>query len=208
MKTESEFHYPNRMGRILLQAIEEILGTQGMHAVLHLAGQAETIDDLPADNLELKVPFSHISGIQIALENLYGPCAGRGVATRVGRVSFPYLLRDFRSEMGLTNLAFRMLPMPARILKVCEALAELFNTLTDQRVKLEHDKVNIYWQIERCPYCWSRQAEEPVCSLAVGLLQEALHWACSGRHFNVEETSCLAAGDGKCTFVITQTPLS
>ena len=208
MKTETEFRYPNRMGRMLLQAIEEILGTPGMLAVLNLAGQEEFFDHLPADDLELQVPFSHISGLQVALENLYGASAGRGVATRVGRASFTYLLRAFRSELGLMNLAFRMLPMPARILRVCEALAELFNTHTDQRVTLEHDKVNIYWQIDRCPYCWSRQAQEPVCSLAVGLLQEALHWACSGRNFNVEETSCLAAGDGKCTIVITQSPLS
>lgn len=206
MITMPEFHYPNRMGRILLQAMEEILGTSGMNAVLHLAGLCEYVDHLPADDLELKVPFQHVSGLQIALETLYGACAGRGVATRIGRASFNHGLREFGSELGLTKLAFRMLPMPARILRLCEALAELFNKFSDQQVRLEIGEGTISWQIERCAYCWDRQAEEPVCSLAVGLLQEAVSWAGSGKHFEVRETSCLAAGDGMCSILIKQNP--
>ena len=41
----------------------------------------------------------------------------------------------------------------------------------------------------------SDKAYDPVCHLAVGLLQEALYWVSGGKVFNVEEKTCIAAGD-------------
>ena len=78
----------------------------------------------------------------------------------------------------------------------------------DQRVRLDEHDGKLYWIIERCPLCWERKAAEPVCHLAVGLLQEALYWLSGGKIFNVEEIACLARGDQACTILIDQTPLS
>lgn len=208
MNSNTELHYTNRMGRFLLQGMEEILGREGMNAVLLRSGLSEYIEHLPADDLELKVPFSHVSRLQVSLEEEYGKRAGQGVAIRIGRAGFKYGLREFGSILGITNPAFKMLPIPARVLRLSEALAELFNKFTDQQVNLEHNNEQISWHIERCAYCWERQADEPVCFLAVGLLQEALDWACSGRQFEVRETGCRATGDETCTIVIKQRPVS
>jgi predicted hydrocarbon binding protein len=202
------FYYPNRMGRIILLAMEEILSHNGVNAVLNLAGLSEYIDRYPPHNQDLKVPFSHVSAMQAALESAYGPRAGRGLALRVGRACFKYGLREFGPELGLTDLAFRLLPLPMRLKQGSEAFAALFNNFTDQRVRLEYDEECIYWLIEQCPLCWGRQADAPVCSLAVGLLQEALYWVSAGKYFQVEEKSCLATGDSKCTIVINLTPMS
>jgi hypothetical protein len=38
-------------------------------------------------------------------------------------------------------------------------------------------------------------------------LQEALFWLSGGKVFNVEEKTCIAAGDETCTIVIDQTPM-
>ncbi len=202
------YYYPNRMGRIVLLALEEILGHNGVNAVLNLAGLSDYIDHYPPHNQDLKIPFVHVSAIQTALESVYGPRAGRGLALRAGRACFKYGLREFGPELGLTDLAFRLLPLPVRLQNGSEAFAALFNNLTDQKVRLEHDEKFIYWNIERCPLCWGRQAEGPVCMLAVGLLQEALYWVSAGKNFQVEEKSCLACGDSACTIVIDQTPMS
>lgn len=201
------FYYPNRMGRIILLAMEEILSHNGVNAVLNVAELPEYIDRYPPHNQDLEVPFDHISAMQVSLENIYGPRAGRGLALRVGRACFKYGLREFGPELGLTDLAFRLLPLSTRLKQGSQAFAALFNNFTDQRVRLEYDQEHIYWHIERCPLCWGRQADGPVCSLAVGLLQEALYWVSAGKYFQVEEKSCLAAGDSTCTIVINQTPL-
>jgi predicted hydrocarbon binding protein len=41
----------------------------------------------------------------------------------------------------------------------------------------------------------------------VGLLQEALYWVSGGKVFNVEEKTCIAAGDKVCTIEIDQSPI-
>jgi predicted hydrocarbon binding protein len=110
-------------------------------------------------------------------------------------------------QMGLTEMAFRLLPLPAKLQAGVKAFAELFNKFTDQQVRVEEEDGKILWHIERCPLCWERSAHDPVCHLAVGLLQEALYWVSGGKVFNVEEKTCIAAGDSACTIEIDQSPI-
>ncbi len=217
MTSEKTYYYPNRMGRIMLQAMEEILGHSGVNAVLKLADLPDYINNYPPYNHDLSFSFDHISRLQKGLEAAYGPRSGRGLALRMGRASFKYGLREFGPELGLTDLAFRLLPLPGKIKTGSEALAALFNHFTDQRVRLERDEKFIYWHIERCPLCWERisastvgkmEADGPCCHLAVGLLQEALYWISAGRYFEVHEEKCIACGDDACTILIDQTPMS
>jgi predicted hydrocarbon binding protein len=202
------YFYPNRMGRVILLAMDEILGRSGVNAVLHLAGLPGYINEYPPYNQDMRFPFEHISRLQVALENEFGPRAGRGLALRVGRACLKYGLLEFGPELGLTDLAFRMLPLQAKLIAGSEAFAALFNKFTDQRVNLRKDAQTITWQIERCPVCWERQSETPCCHLAVGLLQEALFWISAGRIFEAEEKTCVACGDSACTIVINRTPMS
>ena len=146
---KQSYYYPNRMGRVILQAMEEILGHSGVNAVLNLANLPEYINDYPPYNQDLCFPFKHISQLQVGLEAAYGPRAGRGLAVRVGRACLKYGLREFGPELGLTDLAFRLLPLQTKIKNGSEAFAALFNNFTDQRVRLERDEKYIYWHIER-----------------------------------------------------------
>ncbi|MBM3151227.1 MAG: 4-vinyl reductase [Chloroflexi bacterium] len=198
--------YPNRMGRIILLAMEEVIGRNGLNAVLNLAALPRYIGDYPPHNQDLDIPFDTIARLHNALERSYGPRGGRGLALRAGRACLKYGLREFGPELGLTDLAFRLLPLPAKIKVGSEAFAGFFNHFTDQRVRLETDSHFIHWVIERCPLCWGRQTDSPACHLAVGLLQEALYWVSGGKHFNVEETHCIARGDPACRIVIDQVP--
>ena len=202
------YFYPNRMGRIIFLALEEILGRSGINAVLNQAGLPEYIDRFPLYNQDWEFPFEHISRIQTALEDAFGPRGGRGLALRAGRACFKYGLREFGPELGLTDLAFRLQPLPLKVKNGCEALASLFNRFTDQPVCLEMDKEHIHWQVERCPLCWGRRTDEASCHLIVGLLQEALYWVSGGKYFQVEETRCIARGDSTCTIVIDMEPVS
>jgi predicted hydrocarbon binding protein len=208
MMPATAYHYPNRMGRIVLLAMDEIIGHKSVNAVLNLANLPNYVDSYPPYNQDLSFPFEHISSIQCSLENMYGPQAGRGLAMRVGRATFKFGLREFGPALGLTDMAFRLLPLPTKLKNGSEAFAALFNQFTDQRVHLERDEKYIYWHIERCPLCWERQADGPCCHLAVGLLQEALFWVSGGKYFEMEEQKCVACGDSACTIVINQTPMS
>jgi predicted hydrocarbon binding protein len=207
MTISETFFYPNRMGRIILFSMEDVMGRNGVNALLKLASLASLIENYPADNADLAFPFDTISRITGMLEHAYGPHGGRGLSMRIGRSCFNYGVRQYSAQMGLTEMAFRLLPLPAKISAGAKAFARLFNDLTDQRVRVEEEDGKLLWHIERCPLCWERRATEPVCHLAVGVLQEALYWLSGGKVFNVEEKTCIAAGDETCTIEIDKTPI-
>lgn len=203
----AEYNYPNRMGRIILLSMEEVMGQNGVNAILKLGTLHSLINNYPPDNSELKFSFTTVKNLTEMLEQAYGPHGGRGLAVRVGRACFNYGVRQYGTQLGLTEMAFRLLPLPNKLSAGATAFAELFNKFTDQRVRIENQDEKIFWHIERCPLCWERKAVDPVCHLAVGLLQEALYWLSGGKVFNVEEKTCIAAGDDTCTIEIDKTPI-
>jgi predicted hydrocarbon binding protein len=201
------YHYPNKMGRIILMAMEEVLGRNGINAVLNLSDLSRLINCYPPNNLDLKFTFQDLGKTQTALEDLYGPLGGRGVALRCGRASFKYGLREFGPLLGITDLAFRLLPLNEKLSTGLGVFADVFNRFSDQRVRLEETPDRFLWHIERCPICWGRHTDSPACNLAVGILQEALYWVSAGKRFLVEETHCIALGDPACTIVIEKQPV-
>jgi hypothetical protein len=202
------YYYPNQMGRIVLLAMEEVIGRNSVNAVLNLASLPQWINNYPPGNRALQVPFEMIGRLQSALEKAYGPRAGHGIALRTGRACFRHGLREFGPLVGLTDLAFRLLPLPAKLNVGSRSFADVFNKYSDQRVSIEQDRERIYWNIDRCPVCWGRSSDAPACHLAIGVLQEALYWASGGKFFNVEEMQCVAQGDSCCKIVIDKTPMS
>jgi len=196
---------PDRMGRILLLAMEEILGRSGLNALLRSASLAGYID--PPAGRNLAIPFEAIAALQAALEASYGTTAGRGLALRAGRACFKYGLREFGDELGVTALAFRLLPLPSKLETGSQALAALLNDHLGAQITLKKDQTTLSWNIENCPLCWGRRTDGPCCHLAVGVLQDACYWVSGGKTFLVEETRCIAHGDSACTIVIDQQPI-
>ena len=207
MSAES-FYYPQKMGKIILTGMEEVMGSHGVDAVLRLASLEQYIQNYPPDGKEREFPFEMVSLLQSTLEQTYGLRGGRGVALRVGRACFKYGLKEYGSMLGLTEMAFRLLSLPRKLSIGTKSFADLFNKHTDQKVWVEEKENKIFWHIERCPLCWGRTADEPVCHLAVGLLQESLYWISGGKLFDVAETTCIAQGDATCTIVIDPIPFS
>ena len=196
------YYYPNKMGRIILLAMEEILGKNGINAVLNHTNLNQWINHYPSNNLDLAFPFDDLSQIQVGLEEIYGPPGGQGLALRIGQATFKYGLREFGPMLGITDMAFRLLPLPTKLSTGAGIFADTFNKFTDQRVRIEETSDAILWHIDRCPVCWQRNSQSPSCNLAVGILQEALYWISSGKFFNVQEISCIAQGDPTCSIAI------
>jgi predicted hydrocarbon binding protein len=208
MITSETFYYPNRMGRIILLSMEEVMGRNGVNSILKLASLSKFIETYPSDDTMRDFPFQTVGSITEMLEHAYGPHGGRGLALRIGRACFNYGIRQYGTQLGITEMAFRLLPLPMKVSAGAKIFAELFNNFTDQRVSVEDEGSGVLlWHIERCPLCWERKAPDPVCHLAVGLLQEALYWLSGGKVFSVEEKTCIAVGDETCTIAIDQTPM-
>jgi predicted hydrocarbon binding protein len=201
------FYYPNKMARIMLLAMEEVMGRNGVNAVLNLARLKHLVNTLPPNNFDRQVSFDELGAMMTALDEMYGPRGGRGLALRAGRACFEYGLKEFGPVLGIADLAFRLLPLQMKLKVGADVFGETFNKFSDQVVRLGETEDHFVWENVRCPLCWGRHSETPCCFLAVGVLQEALYWVSGGKYFEVNETTCVACGDDVCTILIEKKPL-
>jgi len=74
----TEYFYPERMARIILLAMEEVIGREGVHSVLHLSCLASYADEYPAARSDKTFSFKAVTQLQESLEQFYGPQGGRG----------------------------------------------------------------------------------------------------------------------------------
>ncbi len=205
---ESGYYNSNKFARIFIESIREITGKNGVNAILNYANLSSLVDNYPPDNLDRAFDFAHFSMINQALEEIYGKRGGRGLALRVGRTTFDDVLKDYGALVGVGDLAFRVLPLQAKIWIVVQAMARIFSEKSDQVASVEESDDIYLYTIQQCPVCWGRKDEgRPVCFYIVGLLQEGLHWVSGGKEFRIDESKCIAHGESVCEFVIHKQPI-
>ena len=206
---KSGFYYANKISRITILALENVMGKNGVNAILNLANQKNLIDNYPPDNLGREFDFADFSSINQALEEMYGPRGGRGLALRAGRAAFSSALRNFGALAGASDLAFKVLPLSAKLRIGLPAMARIFSQISDQHSTVEERAHEFIYTIHRCPVCWGRHGvDKPVCYVAAGLLQESLKWVSGGNEFRLNEAHCMAMGDKVCDFIIQKEPIS
>lgn len=204
---KSGYHSPNLAARLYLYALETVLGKSGASAVLNLAGLRNWSPKDDVLETRQDVDFAEFSMIHSALEEMYGPRAGRGLARRIGWSSFHKLLDEFGTLSGVSDLAFKVLPLPAKLKLGFPAMTRVFHALCDHHCISQELNETYLFTIEHCPACWGRKTESPVCYSFLGLLEEGLRWVSGGQYFSVEEVRCIAAGDDACVFQVDKAPL-
>jgi predicted hydrocarbon binding protein len=205
---KSGYYYPNKMVRIYLTAIEEMIGPEAMKAVLSQTNTPELIDNYPPDNLGRAIDFADFSAIGAALEKIYGPRGERGLGLHAGKACFNQGVSEFGSVSGVAELTFKAIPFNTKLKIGLKAMAEAFNTFSDQMTWVDENEEQFVYTIARCPVCWGRTSQKPICYIAAGIIQAGLHWFTGGREFQVDEVACLAVGDEACVFHIGKEPPS
>lgn len=205
---KSGLYNTNTYALVTLKACDEILGTNGVRTILTRAGLQELIDNPPPHNREKSFDFADYSAIMHALEDIYGTRGGRAMGMRIGRATFSDLLANYGAMAGVTDLAFKVLPLPVKLRIGINAMAKVFNMVSDQTTIIEEDEESFYYIVQQCPVCWGRHdVDSPICYAQVGLIKQGLNWVSNGEEFNVREISCRGMGDDTCTFQILKTPL-
>jgi len=206
---KSGYLLPNRLARITLDSVEELLTSKGMESLLTLAHLPYLIGLYPPANLERGFDFAELGALNLGLEEFYGARGGRGLALRVGRTVFANALSHFGALAGVEAVAFKMLPANLKLKVGLGAVARIFTDFSDQISSVEEKPLEFHYLVHRNAVCWGRSAEEkPVCFMMVGILQEALNRISGGREFRVDEAECIATGAKLCRFVIQKEPIS
>lgn len=204
----SGYYLANRLGRILLDSMEECLGPNGLNALLNLGGLGGYINARPPDDIALGFDIADVSSLNRALEMVYGPRGGRGLALRGGRALYGRLTDAFDLPIGFNELAFRLLPVQTRLKIGIPALARLMNQHSDVACRVVDRGSHYDYIVDRCPDCWGREAKVVSCHLTVGLLLEAASALGRSQEFRVVETECRAAGAPACVFRVEKAPIA
>jgi predicted hydrocarbon binding protein len=206
-RPKSGYYYPNLIAKIYLEAIEEIMGVNGMKALLNMAGMQYLIDNYPPGNLRKQFDFADFAHLNEAMEMMYGPRGGRALSLRAGRKAFDQGLKNFGAMVGVADRTFRLLPLSIRLKVGLKAMATAFSSTSDQISYVTEEEDHFVYVIERCPVCWGRHSDSPICHAAMGIIQEGLNWGTGGKQFKTAEVSCIARGDPACNFTISKQPI-
>jgi hypothetical protein len=204
---QSGYYYPNLIAKIYLEAIEEVMGTNGIKALLNMASMKQLIDNYPPGNLSKQFDFADFAHLNEAMELMYGPRGGRALSLRAGRKAFDQGLKNFGPMVGVADVTFRLLPLKLRMKIGLGAMAKAFSSTSDQICHVEEKDDHFLYVIERCPVCWGRHSEAPICHAAMGIIQEGLNWGTGGLKFKTAEETCIARGDPSCNFTISKDPI-
>jgi predicted hydrocarbon binding protein len=191
----------NTIMRQALIASEEVMGTNGLHAVLRTSGLERFINNMPPNDLEPSIKSSEYSGLLQAIENFYGR-GSKGMLRRIGKASFQYGVREQAALLGIAGVALKILPEKQRIKFILNGIANALKKSNPAvEAWLDESGENIAYIEKTCSVCWGRQSDQPICNLYMGTISEAVLWA-TGVEREVTETHCLAKGDEYCRFEV------
>ncbi len=191
----------NALVRQALVAAQEVMGENGLNAVLSASGLERFVGNFPPDNLEPGIEASQYARFNEAVEEFYGR-GGRGILKRIGRASFQYAVSEQSALMGFAGIALKALPKKQRIKFVLNSMVDALKKSNPQVEAWAGEKNGKIIFVERtCAICNGRTSEKPICHLYIGSLSEAIKWA-TGDDFIIRETACIAMGDDYCQFEV------
>ena len=191
----------NAIVRQALVSAEEVMGTNGLHAVLRSAGLERFVGNLPTNDMQPSIKTSEYASLNRAIENFYGRAA-KGMLRRIGRASFQYGVREQAALLGVAGVALKLLPKKQRIMFILNGMADALKKSNPEVDAWMEEKDNTVAYIDRsCAMCWGYQSEQPICHLYIGSVGEAVLWA-TGVEYEITETHCLAKGDEYCRFEV------
>jgi len=200
--------YPNRWLRIMLESTEEIVGSNGVNALLNMAGLQQYVGNFPDDNMKKEFPFEHVGKLQQAYWDMYGPRGARAFAIRAGSKTLHDGIARFGKVASAARAALTIGSVNRRMALGLDFFAKFFNTVSDQKVSVEEDDNAWYWKIQVCPMCTGRTTDTPVCHLAVGVLKGAIEsFVDKNARYNITPTHCQAMGHEEGIISIDKEPM-
>lgn len=191
----------NTIVRQALVSAEEVMGTNGLNAVLRLSSLERFVDNLPPDNLDPGIQAAQYAQLNQAIEDFYGR-GGKGMLRRIGKASFQYAVNEQAALLGVAGTALKLLPQKQRIKFILNSMANALKKSNPQvEAWVDEEGENLAYVESSCAICHSRKSDKPICYLYLGSLGEAVLWA-TGKEYEIIETHCMAKGDQFCRFEV------
>jgi hypothetical protein len=205
---ESGLFYPNDLARIFLLALEDVMGTNGLNAILHLSGQSQLVGNYPPDNLASEFDFSYFSSIIGAMDEMYGPKGSRIFTLRAGYATFKQMSIEISDVIDVNNEDFQKLQTAEKIDLCLSLIINTFSQSAKDVPTFQEREDEFIYSLPSCPVCWGRKTVTPACFIIEGLLRASLHWVTNGHEFNVIQKTAHSCGAPTCDFIIPKKPVA
>ena len=193
---------PNANVRLLLVALQDVMGDNGLKAVLKQGGLHRYIDNFPPDDTHRDAKFSEYGQVQQAVENFYGgPRGARAMMRRAGHATFQHTLKSRPAILGMVGVALKALPEGTRMKFILDRIAKASTEEVNLPAHVEDHDDHFLFVSEACA-CVFRSRDPklgPCCFVTAGVLEAAVQWATGKRHA-VKEIACLQNGDDACRY--------
>jgi hypothetical protein len=195
---------PNARMRLLLLAIQDVVGRGGLMTVLRQARLQRFTDRTPLYDQHPQINAVEYSAAIQAIEHYYGRGA-RGTLIRVGQAFHRQLRAHHAALAQFRRLSGLVLPLRQRQRWALTWLAE---TLAAPSGRVEVTPNGGGWLLldHECDSGFGRRSEAPSCWVTLGAIQEALVLA-TGHDHDITEVSCKTTGDPVCRFEIAGLPV-
>jgi predicted hydrocarbon binding protein len=195
---------PSAALRLLFLSIEEVMGPDGIKAVLNGAKLSHYIGNYPENSIAYGVTFSEYGKVEQAVEDFLGPRGARAILIRVGRELFRYSLREQSALLGIAGNALKNMPListQAKMKILLQQIVSAANKTVNQPARLEENDEAFLVVIDKCMCQWRPRHDKPCCLVTVGTFSEAMKWL-TEKPVEVKEITCLNNGADACRYQI------
>lgn len=190
---------PGWFTRLFFRAVGEQLGNHSLHTMLRLAGLDRYIHQLSSVYRQPELLSSEYARCQEEIRAYYGRGA-RGSLNRIGQRIFQWRVKEAPLLDKIYLLGLRMLPATVRRKRCLDWLARQLRE-SDGQISVHTLDLDLIFVLHTSDSACGQSADEPICWVTQGMIQEALRWA-TDEEADVEEISCRAVGGEPCTFTI------
>ena len=191
----------NSLVRQALTSMQDVMGDNGLNAVLKSCGLERFVGNFPPNDLEPAIKTSQYAQLNQAIEDFYGR-GGKGILRRIGKTSFQYAVREQAALLGVAGVALKLLPERQRIKFILNSTADALKKSNAQvNAWVDDSGGRLAYVDATCAICHNRHSDRPICHLYIGSLTEAVQWA-TGKEYEIIETHCSAKGDEYCRFEV------
>ena len=162
MITREDAMIVNALVRQALTSAQEVMGENGLNAVLRTSGLERFIGNFPPDNLEPSIQASQYSKLNEAIEAFYGR-GGRGMLRRIGKASFQYAVREQAALLGLAGIALKLLPEKQRLKFILNSMAGALKKSNPQvEAWVDDSGERLAYLESTCGICYGRESDTPI----------------------------------------------
>ncbi|OJX38338.1 MAG: hypothetical protein BGO78_10060 [Chloroflexi bacterium 44-23] len=208
MIEKSGFYMNNRVARYMISSLQDLMGENGLNAVLRHGGLPDYQTILPPDDMLREFDFSDYGAICTALAETYGPRGAKAFLIRAGRAGFLNGIQSFLDNYGASLEATgKLVPLRIKLPLFLRWIAKNYSETSDRIVRIKDQGDHYLYINERCPVCWGRRATQLDCHITLGFLLEATGFISNGARFDIRQISSIGMGDASCDFVVPKRPI-